>query len=409
MTDVRCRSCGARALDPVLSLGEMPLANALLSECQIEAPEETFPLELVFCKSCALVQITETVPPAKLFEEYLYFSSFSDSMVSHARQLAERLIRALNLDGTSLVVEVASNDGYLLQHYLQAGIPVLGVEPAGNVADVARRKGIPTVSEFFGTELSDTLVSQGRRANLVHAHNVLAHVADLNGFARGVRLLLTEDGAAVVEVPYVKDMLDRLEFDTIYHEHLCYFSFTALDRLFRRHDLATVDVDRVPIHGGSLQVTARPGRAGIARSAAVDELLAEEAGWGVDRLEAYAGFAARVEELRVSLRGLLADLKGEGKRIAAYGAAAKGSTLLNSFGIEGDTIDYVVDRSTYKQGLYMPGVHLPIYAPGKLLEEQPDYVLMLTWNFADEILEQQAEYRARGGRFILPLPEPTVV
>jgi SAM-dependent methyltransferase len=403
-----CRSCSSDDLELILSLGRTPLANALVSKEDLSRPEETYPLDLVFCPVCTLVQITETVPPEKLFREYLYFTSFSDTMVAHAEELATRLVGDLGLTAASLVVEVASNDGYLLQHYQRAGIRVLGIEPAVNVADVARRRGIPTISEFFDAQLAQTLSNEGSRADLVHAHNVLAHVADLNSFVRGIARLLKSDGAAVIEVPYVKDMIDRVEFDTIYHEHLCYFSLTALDGLFRRHDLVLADVRRVPIHGGSLQLLVRPAAAAVS-AATVEQLFAVERAWGVDSLGAYAAFAKRVEELGQSLRQLLGNLKDKGRRIAAYGAAAKGSTLLNAFGLDFRTIDFVVDRSTYKQGLYVPGVRLPIYAPEMLLEEQPDYALLLTWNFADEILNQQAEYRARGGKFIIPLPEPTIV
>jgi SAM-dependent methyltransferase len=408
MSEGGCRSCSSDELELILSLGRTPLANALVSEEDLSHPEETYPLDLVFCPACTLVQITETVSPEKLFRNYLYFTSFSDTMMAHAEALAARLIDELGLNGTSLVVEIASNDGYLLQNYQRAGIRVLGVEPAVNVAEVARERGIPTISEFFGAELAETLGEQGDRADLVHAHNVLAHVPDLNGFVRGIALLLKRDGAAVIEVPYVKDMIDRIEFDTIYHEHLCYFSLTALDRLFCRHDLVLADARRVSIHGGSLQLLVRPAAA-ASSSAAVEQLLAEERAWGVENAEGYAAFAKKVEELGHSLRELLGDLKDNGKRIAAYGAAAKGSTLLNAFEIDSRIIDFVVDRSTYKQGLYVPGVRLPISAPERLLDEQPDYALLLTWNFADEILSQQAEYRSRGGKFIIPLPEPRVV
>jgi SAM-dependent methyltransferase len=385
----------------------MPLANSLLTPEELAEPEPRFPLELAFCPHCALVQITVTVPPEQLFREYLYFSSFSDTMVSHAAALAEDLIAGRKLSGGSLVVEIASNDGYLLQFYKGAGVPVLGIEPARNVAAVAREeRGIETISEFFGPELARTLAAEGRRADVIHAHNVLAHVADLNGVVAGLRELLKDDGVAVIEVPYVKDMIDRCEFDTIYHEHLCYFSLTALERLFRRHDLMVVDVTRVAIHGGSLRVTI--GSAGPP-SPAVADLLAEEDRWGVDREDFYGGFAARVERFRTELLGVLAEMKGRGARIAAYGAAAKGSTLLNYAGIGPETLDFAVDRSTHKQGRYIPGVHLPIHPPEKLLEAQPDCVLLLTWNFASEILAQQSEYRERGGTFLIPLPELKVV
>ncbi len=402
-----CRSCGADGLTTILSLGRTPLANSLLTAEQLDRPEPTYPLELAFCPSCALVQITETIPPEELFRDYLYFSSFSDTMLRHARALAERMVEQRSLDGKSLVVEVASNDGYLLQFYRERGVRVLGIEPALNVARVAEEeRGIPTLTEFFGDALARRLADEGRRADVLHAHNVLAHVADLNGFVRGIAVVLGEGGVAVIEVPYVKDMVDRCEFDTIYHEHLCYFSLTALRRLFGRHGLEVVDVERVPVHGGSLRLLVeREGRP----SEAVESLLAEESRFGAHDLEFYSGFARRVEELKTSLVGLLQDLKAQGKRVAAYGAAAKGSTLLNVCGIGRETLDFVVDRSTVKQGLFMPGVRLPIHAPERLLEEMPDYLLLLAWNLADEIMAQQGAYRRRGGRFIIPLPQPEVV
>jgi SAM-dependent methyltransferase len=413
--DLRCRSCGAGGLEMVLSLGRTPLANSLLTTEQLAQPQETYPLDLVFCPACTLVQITETVPPEKLFREYLYFSSFSDTMLAHAQTLAERMTKSRGLDGQRLVVEIASNDGYLLQYYKRAGVGVLGIEPAENIARVARdERGIETLCEFFSEELAGQLKMNGQGADVIHAHNVLAHVADLNGFACGLQLLLKDDGVAIIEVPYVKEMIDRCEFDTIYHEHLCYFSLTALDQLFRRNGLAIGDVELLSIHGGSLRIFVQQKAALSTKdkpegSLRVQQMLAEEAQWGVGKAEFYRGFAAKVDSLRGQLLQTLAELKAMGKGIAAYGASAKGSTLLNYFGIGQETLDFVADRSPIKQGLYTPGTHLPIYAPEKLLQAMPDYVLLLTWNFAGEILAQQAEYRRRGGRFVIPIPEVSVV
>ena len=409
VTGPRCRSCEHGDLRPILSLGRTPLANALLTAEQLREPEATFRLELVFCPACALVQITETVPPEVLFREYAYLSSFSDTVVQNAEGIVRRLIGLEGLGSESLAVEIASNDGYLLQHYHHKGIPVLGIEPAANIARVARdERGIPTVCEFFGAELAAELVAGGRAADVVHGNNVLAHVADLNGVVRGIATVLKPRGVAVIEVPYVKDLIDHCEFDTIYHEHLCYFSLTALDRLFRRHRLVIRDVERIPIHGGTLRIFASRAEWAIPGEA-VKSLLAEEAAWGVDREEFYRGFGAKVERLRASLLELLGGLKAQGRRIAAYGASAKGSTLLNFFGIGADTLEFVVDRSTVKQGRYTPGTHLPILAPERVLELRPDYLLLLTWNFADEILAQQQAFRDQGGRFIIPIPECRVV
>ena len=401
-----CRSCGGANLELILSLGETPLANALLTAEQRSQPEPRFPLDLVYCPDCSLVQITETVPPEQLFSHYLYLSSFSDTMLQSAEEVANRLADRRQLGPASLVVELASNDGYLLQYYRRRGVPVLGVEPAANIARVAEERGIPTLVRFFGEEVGQELRDQGKTADVIHANNVLAHVADLNGFVAGIALLLKDDGVAVIEVPHVKALVDHLEFDTIYHEHLCYYSLTALTPLFQRHGLTIVDVERLPIHGGSLRFYASPTGT---PSEAVQRLLAEEAAAGVARFAFYRDFGQKVAGLRERLRSELAALKRAGKRLAAYGASAKGSTLLNYFEIGGDTLDFVVDRSTVKQGFYTPGTHLAILPTEALLESRPDYVLLLSWNFADEILAQQAAYRQQGGRFIIPIPDVKVV
>jgi len=392
----------------MLDLGEMPLANGLLSEADLLEPEPRYPLALALCRQCGLAQITETVEPSSLFREYAYYSSVSDEMVAHAGAIASRMRDQLNLGPRSLVVEAASNDGYLLQHYQHAGIPVLGVDPARNIAEAATARGIPTVAEFFGADVAHELERTGRLADVVHANNFIAHVPDIHGFVSGIATVLKPDGRAVIETPYVRDLIERLEFDTIYHEHVFYYSLASLGRLLKGHGLAVVDVERIPIHGGSLRVFAAHDGA-IKTSESVDRLIEEESAIGLTRVEAFIEFADRVEVLGKQLRAMLADVKRDGRSIAAYGAAAKGAILLNAFGIGRETLDFVADRSPHKHGRYMPGVHVPVVPVEDLVRRAPDTCLLLAWNFAEEILAQQAPYRAGGGRFILPAPEARFV
>ena len=401
-----CRACGSSRRLEILSLGEMPLADGLVSPNRLLEREPRFPLTVLFCEDCTLVQIRETVAPEVLYcRDYPYYSSVSAAWVEHCRQNALELIETRGLGADSLVLEIACNDGYMLKNFLQQGIPTLGIDPADPVSE-AERLGIPVIRDFFTQKLAAGLQGDGRQADVILANNVLAHVADLPGLVSGIHTVLKDDGVAVIEVPYLRAMIERCEFDTIYHEHHCYFSVTALSRLFGFHGLSLNDVRRLSTHGGSLRLYVEKQ---AAVSDSVVRLLDEEHELGMDGIQYYSDFAQRVDSVKSALRDLLQDLKRSGCRIAAYAAAAKGATLLNAAGIDGELLDYVVDRNEHKHGKFMPGVHLPIVDTNRLLHDRPDYVLLLAWNLKEEILAQQSEYRRQGGQFILPLPEPQIL
>ncbi|MCP4329301.1 MAG: class I SAM-dependent methyltransferase [Alphaproteobacteria bacterium] len=403
----RCRLCGGDGMVEFLSFGEAPIADGLIREDQLEQQDPTAPLRTLFCTDCTLVQIGETVDPVSLFgDAFRYLSSCSETLLADAEENAQQLIRASALDRSSLVVEIGSNDGHLLKHFLDRGINVLGIDPAPSPAQVAEESGIPTRRAFFSGELAEGMVAQGLRADIVIANNVLAHVPALTDFVSGISLILKPEGVAVIEVPWIFRMMQNLAYDTIYHQHVFYFSLTAISDLLGRHNLFVNDVRHIDSQGGSLrlyigrQKTAGPSVTGI---------LEEELARGVRDAAIYFDFSRRVEAHRRRLHDMLADLKAKDRRIAAYGASAKGTALLHACGLNNAMIDYVVDRNQIKQGYYMPGSRLPIRSPDLIAQDRPDHVLLLSWNLADEILAQQNSYLEAGGEFIVPIPEPRTI
>jgi SAM-dependent methyltransferase len=391
-----------------LDLGKTPLSDRLVAPRDLEAPEPRFQLDVAFCASCSMVQVLEEIPQEVLFPpDYPYFSSFSDFVLAHSRRHVRGLVESRELNESSLVVELASNDGYLLRYFVDLGIPVLGIDPTPRQCEAAKEVGVKTLCRFFGDALAEELVADGVRADVIIANNVMAHIPDLNGFVSGMAKLLAPGGIITVENPYVRDLIDQTAFDTIYHEHIFYHSCTGVSGLMRRHGLHLNHVEHFPnLHGGTLRyhISHDPGI-----SPTLDAYLAEEASSGLSSAAYYEGFGRRVEAIKTDLLELLGDLRAQGKTIAGYGAAAKGSTLLNYIGVGRDLVDFVVDRNVHKQGMLMPGTHQPILPTESLLVRRPDYVLLLAWNFKDEIMAQQAEYTAGGGRFIVPVPRPAIL
>jgi hypothetical protein len=396
-----CRFCAAPLDLSVVDLGMSPLCQTVIRPEQLEQMEPFYPLHVRACRSCWLVQIAEFVPAEDIFGEYAYFSSFSTSWVEHARRYVEQMVERLGLGADSFVVELASNDGYLLQHFLPLGIPVLGIEPAANIAASAEERGVPTLVEFFGTDLAARLVSERGHADLVAGNNVLAQIPDLNDFVAGVALLLSPEGTATFEVPHLLRLLEHDEFDTIYHEHFSYFSLAALQAIFGAHGLVLVDVEELESHGGSIRSFFRHSGA---PSAAVERVLAAEDAAGLRTAEPYAAFAERVRESKRALLELLTGLRREGKHVVGYGAPGKGNTLLNYCGIRTDLLDYTVDRNPYKQGCFTPGTRIPIYAPAMIDETKPDTILILPWNLAREISTQLAPTAAWRAHLAVPIP-----
>lgn len=410
MSKAPCRFCAASLERTFVDLGMSPLCESFVPESRRNAMEPFYPLHVWVCGACRLVQLEEYVSPSEIFTDYAYFSSYSDSWLAHAKRYAEAMCARLALDASSQVVEIASNDGYLLQNFVARGIPALGVEPAANVAEAAIAKGVPTEVAFFGVETAERLAAQGMRADLLLGNNVLAHVPDINDFVAGMKILLKPDGVITMEFPHLRRLIEGNQFDTIYHEHFSYLSLGVTESIFSAHGLAIFDVEELPTHGGSLRIHARHAEAaGPPETAALGDLRAAERAAGYADDAVYAAFAPRVEAAKRKLLALLGGIKEEGKRIAGYGAPGKGNTLLNYCGIRTDYLDYTVDRNPFKHGKYCPGTHIPIYPVERIRETKPDYLLILPWNLKEEIIAQMAYVREWGARFIVPIPEAAVL
>jgi hypothetical protein len=404
-----CRACGGTGLRRFLELGPQPLANAFPADASEFASEKRYPLDVYFCETCSLVQVPDVIDPEVLFRDYIYVTGTSTTIAEHNVRYANTVVELVPLRANDLVVEVASNDGSLLRCFQPYGVRTLGIEPASNIATIAREAGVDTIDEFFEPHIAKRVHDERGEAKAVIGNNVLAHVDDTRGFLEGFRELLAPDGLGVVEVPYLGELVDRLEYDTVYHEHLCYFSVTTLMRLCEGVGLSVRRIDHVPVHGGSIRMYAgRADRFGGHAVAVLAEAAAEEAR-GLTSFATFEELADGVKSNRDDLMAMLRRLKDDGRSLAGYGAPAKGNTLLNYCGVTPDLLPYTVDRNEMKVGRFTPGTHIPVLSVETLLERQPDYVLILAWNFADEIMAQQSEYRSRGGRFILPIPHPKIV
>jgi SAM-dependent methyltransferase len=404
-----CRLCGAKLEHSFVDLGMSPLCESFLQAHELDAMEPYFPLHVLVCGDCFLVQLKEYVSPEHIFREYAYFSSYSTSWVAHAKAYCEMIARRLGLDKDSLAVELASNDGYLLQHFLPLGVPVLGIEPAVNVAQVAIDKGIPTVTEFFGVALAERLVAEGKRADLIAGNNVLAQVPDLNDFVGGMQRLLKPEGVITLEFPHLERLMAENQFDTIYHEHFSYFSLTTIERMAARHQLKIIDVEELPTHGGSLRVYLAHAASRREPAPSVAALLAREERLGFRNLTTYASFGEQVRRTKRRILDFLISVKDKGKTVCGYGAPGKGNTLLNYCGIGTDFLDFTVDRNPYKHGRFTPGMHIPIFPVERIAEAKPDYIFILPWNLKQEIIQQMQFVREWGAKFIVPIPEVTVV
>ena len=409
MGQSQCRSCGTTLAHTFVDLGMSPLANSYIKPEQRNRMEPFYPLHVYVCSACLLVQLEQFSSPHDIFSDYAYFSSFSDSWLAHAKRYVDMIADRFQLGRDSKVVEIASNDGYLLQNFVARGVPVLGVEPAANVAEVAKQKGVNTTVAFFGEKTARNLVADGWGADLIIGNNVLAHVPDLNDFVKGLNVLLKPTGVITMEFPHLVKLMEQNQFDTIYHEHFSYFSFLAVEKVFARHGMTLFDVEELPTHGGSLRIYARHAQdSSKPIGARAQDLKSREEKAGFGRLDHYLSFGPQVEATKRKLLSFLIAAKQEGKRVVGYGAPAKGNTLLNYCGVRTDLLDYTVDRSPHKQGHFLPGVHIPIHSPEKVRETRPDYLLILPWNLREEVMEQMAFIRDWGGKFVVPIPEVKV-
>ena len=410
MTSQQCRFCHAELRHTFVDLGMSPLSNSYLTRAQLNQMERFYPLHVRLCDRCFLVQLEEFESPEQIFSDYAYFSSYSASWLEHARAYCAQMTERFGLDAASFVVEIASNDGYLLQNFVAQGVPVLGVEPARNVAEAAVARGVPSVTEFFGEKLAARLAAEGKRADLLLGNNVLAHVPDLNDFVAGLKILLKPAGVVTMEFPHLLRLIAGNQFDTIYHEHFSYFSFLTVEQVFAAHGLTLFDVEELPTHGGSLRIYARHAEDETKQlTPRVHELREREQAAGARDVQSYLAFAEQVRETKRALLDFLIDAKRAGHAVVGYGAPAKGNTLLNYCGVRTDFLDYTVDASPHKQGHYLPGTHIPIYHPDKIRETRPRYVLILPWNIRDEIIAQVSYIREWGGRFVVPIPRAEVV
>ncbi|HEX2916696.1 MAG TPA: class I SAM-dependent methyltransferase [Chloroflexia bacterium] len=409
-TSAPCRFCGKPLQYTFVDLGMSPLCESYIKPEQLNDMERFYPLRVYICDECFLVQLHEYISPVEIFSEYAYFSSYSDSWLDHARRYTEEMIARFGLNEQSQVIEIASNDGYLLQYFVARNVPVIGIDPAANVAETAMRKGVPTLIKFFGRETARMLLAIGRQADLLVGNNVLAHVPDINDLVGGMKLLLKPRGVITMEFPHLMRLMEGNQFDTIYHEHFSYLSFITVEKIFAGHGLTIFDVEELPTHGGSLRIYARhSGDSSRGVTYRVDELRERELSAGFTELETYIAFAEQVKETKRKLLEFLIEAKRSGKSVAAYGAPGKGNTLLNYCGIRTDFLDYTVDRNPYKQGSFLPGTHIPIYNPDKIRETKPDYLLILPWNLKNEIMQQMSCIREWGGQFVVPIPEVQVL